>query len=345
VRQSGAKGRVLMPGSELIGRDTDLEKVLRITRAHPLVTLTGIDGIGKTMLALALARELRPYFADGVWLAEFSAVGDARLVPATIAAAVGLELGGGEVSAQRVAQALADRRLLLVLDTCEHVIAVIARVAEAMLGMSSAPHIIATSREALRAGAERVYPVQPLAVPAENVASVDDLLQYGAVRLFIERVGAAEPHFVPDPRSVTMIAAICRSPDGIPLAIELAAARAPVLGVHALAARIDDRFRLLTGGRRTALARRQALRATFDWSYELLAESERLRGPWSDSRQDDRHRLTRPRRARATGFRQKCYSIMCLAPTRHNRGDLSYQWGRIWTDRLPARAESPLAAS
>jgi hypothetical protein len=140
---------------------------------------------------------------------------------------------------------------------------------------------------------------------------------------------------VPDPRSVTMIAAICRSLDGIPLAIELAAARAPVLGVQALAARIDDRFRLLTGGRRTALARHQALRATFDWSYELLAESERLRGPWSDSRQDDRHRLTRPRRARATGFRQKCYSIMCLAPTRHNRGDLSHRWGRIWTDRLP----------
>jgi predicted ATPase len=198
------------------------------------------------MLALALARELRPYFADGVSLAEFSAVGDARLVPATIAAAVGLELGGGEVSAQRVAQALADRRLLLVLETCEHVIAAIAKVAEAMLGISSAPHIIATSREALRAGGERVYPVQPLAVPAENVASVDDLLQYGAVRLFIERVGAAEPHFVPDPRSVTMIAAICRSLDGIPLAIELAAARAPVLGVQALAARIDDRFRLLT---------------------------------------------------------------------------------------------------
>jgi predicted ATPase len=135
-----------MPVSELIGRDTDLEKVLRIARAHPLVTLTGIGGIGKTMLALALARELRPYFADGVWLAEFSAVGDAWLVPATIAAAVGLELGGGEVSAQRVAQALADRRLLLVLDTCEHVIAAIAKVAEAMLGISSAPHIIAPSR-------------------------------------------------------------------------------------------------------------------------------------------------------------------------------------------------------
>jgi predicted ATPase/DNA-binding winged helix-turn-helix (wHTH) protein len=265
-----------MPVSELIGRDTDLEEVSRIARAHPLVTLTGIGGIGKTMLALALACELRPHFADGVWLAEFSAVSDPGLVPATIAAAVGLELGGGEVSAQRVAQALADRRLLLVLDTCEHVIAAAATVAHAMLRVSSVSHIIATSREPLRAGGERVYPVQPLAVPAENVASVDDLLQYGAVRLFIDRVAAADPHFVPDPRSVTMIAAICRSLDGIPLAIELAAARVPALGVQALATRIDDRFRLLTGGRRTALPRHQALRTTFDWSHDLLAESERM---------------------------------------------------------------------
>jgi predicted ATPase len=121
--------------------------VLRVVRAHRLVTLTGAGGIGKTTLALALARELRPHFADGVWLAEFSALADPGLVPATVAAAVGLGLGGGEASAQRVAQALADRRLLLMLDTCEHVIAAAAAMAEAVLGAGSAPHIIATSRE------------------------------------------------------------------------------------------------------------------------------------------------------------------------------------------------------
>jgi hypothetical protein len=140
------------PVSELIGRDAEAEEVLRVARAHRLVTLTGAGGIGKSTLALALARELRPHFADGVWLAEFSALADPGLVPATVAAAVGLELGGGEASAQRVAQALADRRLLLVLDTCEHVIAAAAAMAEAVLGAGSAPHIIATSREPLRAG-------------------------------------------------------------------------------------------------------------------------------------------------------------------------------------------------
>src|SRR3984893_7045376 len=136
------------PVSELIGRDAEVEEVLRLAGAHRLLTLTGAGGIGKTTLALALARELRPHFADGVWLAEFSALADPALVPATVAAAVGLELGGGEASAQRVAQALADRRLLLVLDTCEHVIAAAAAMAEAVLGAGSALHIIATSREA-----------------------------------------------------------------------------------------------------------------------------------------------------------------------------------------------------
>jgi predicted ATPase/DNA-binding winged helix-turn-helix (wHTH) protein len=263
------------PVSELIGREEELSEILNLVTTHRLVTVTGAGGIGKTTLALALARQLRPHFADGVWLAEFSALADPGLVPATVAAAVGLELGGGEVSAQRVARALADRRLLLVLDTCEHVIAAAAAMAEAVLGASSAPHIIATSREPLRAGGEWVYPVQPLAVPAVDVAADDDPPRYGAVRLFIERARAAEPHFAPDPRLIAMIAAICRRLDGIPLAIELAAARAAALGIELLAARLDDRFRLLTGGRRMAQPRHQALRATFDWSYELLVAPER----------------------------------------------------------------------
>ncbi|HZB90048.1 MAG TPA: winged helix-turn-helix domain-containing protein, partial [Stellaceae bacterium] len=262
--------------SELIGRDEELGAILKLVAAHRLVTLIGVGGIGKTRLGLAAARELLPHFADGVWLAELSALADPALVPAVVAAAVGLDLGGGEASVQRVAQALAARRLLLVLDTCEHVIDAAAAMAEAVLRGGSAAHVIATSREQLRAEGEWVYPVPTLSVPPVNATADDDPLQYGAVRLFIERARAAAPGCAPDRRSMTATAAICRRLDGIPLAIELAAARATALGMEELATRLDDRLGLLSGGRRTALPRHQTLRATLDWSYALLSERERV---------------------------------------------------------------------
>jgi predicted ATPase/DNA-binding winged helix-turn-helix (wHTH) protein len=262
------------PVSELIGRDDELAEVVSLMGAHRLVTLTGAGGIGKTRLAVAVARELRPNFADGVWLAQFSSLADPKLVPATVAAAVGLGLGG-EASVQSVAQALAGRRLLLVLDTCEHVIEIAASMAEAALGVGSELRILATSRELLKAEGEWVYRVSPLAVPTADVEQ-GDCLEYGAIRLFLERARAADPRFAPNRPPVESIAAICRRLDGIPLAIELAAARAAALGVEGLAARLDDRFCLLTGGRRTALLRHQTLRATLDWSYELLTEPERV---------------------------------------------------------------------
>jgi predicted ATPase len=162
-----------------------------------------------------------------------------------------------------------------VLDNCEHVIDAAARMAEALLRANPAVHVIATSREPLKAEGEWINPVPPLAVPAGDAEDEDDPLQYGAVRLFIERARAAQRSFAPDRRLAALIAAICRRLDGIPLAIELAAARAAALGLEELAARLDDRFQLLTGGRRTALPRHQTLRATLDWSYELLAEPER----------------------------------------------------------------------
>ena len=260
--------------SELIGRDDDLRETLSLAVRHRLVTLTGPGGIGKTRLALEAARRLLPQFRDGVWFAELSPIAEPDLVPAAIAAAIGLELGG-EISRQLVAQALAKRHLLLVLDTCEHVIEAAAVTAEAVLRAGSAVHI-ATSREPLRAEAEQLYPVPPLPVPRENAAEQDNLLRYGAILLFLQRARASGAQ-VPEARpSATAVASICRRLDGIPLAIELAAARAATLGVEELAAHLDDRFRVLTGGRRTALPRHQTLRATLDWSYELLPEPERV---------------------------------------------------------------------
>jgi predicted ATPase/DNA-binding winged helix-turn-helix (wHTH) protein len=261
------------PVSELIGRAAEVEEVLSLVRAGRLVTLTGPGGIGKTRLALAVARRLLLQFPDGVWLAEFSPLSDPSLVPATVAAAAGLDLGGGELSARRVAQVLAARPMLVVLDTCEHVIDAATTMAEAVLRAGSAASIIATSREPLRAEGEQLYPVPPLAVPPEDA---QDILEYGAVRLFVERARAAEPDLTLDRYRAAAIAAICRRLDGIPLAIEMAAARLAALGVEELARRLDNRLQLLTGGRRTALPRHQTLRATLDWSYELLAEPERV---------------------------------------------------------------------
>ncbi|HET6235154.1 MAG TPA: winged helix-turn-helix domain-containing protein, partial [Acetobacteraceae bacterium] len=262
------------PVSELIGRDDELAEVVNLMGAHRLVTLTGAGGIGKTRLAVAAARALRRRFADGVWLVQLSPLADPKLVPAAVASAVGLELSG-EASVQSVAQALAGRRLLLVLDTCEHIIEVAASMAEAALGAGSELRILATSRELLKAEGEWIYSVPPLAVPTADVEQAD-FFEYGAIRLFLERARAADPRFAPDRPLVELIAAICRRLDGMPLAIEMAAARAAMLGIEALAANLDDRFRLLTSGRRTALLRHQTLRATLDWSYELLTEPERV---------------------------------------------------------------------
>jgi predicted ATPase/DNA-binding winged helix-turn-helix (wHTH) protein len=271
-----AATNVPKPASELIGRDDDLREILSLTGAHQLVTLTGAGGIGKTRLALAAARQLRSRFADGVWLAELSGLADPDLVPATVATAVGLELGPGDVSAQRLAQALAERRLLIVLDTCEHVIAAAAALADAVLQVGRAVHLLATSREPLEVEGEWTYPVPPLTLPVEDAGEGDELLRYGAVQLFVERAQAANPRFMRNQRLLAGIAVLCRRLDGLPLAIEMAAARVSMLTVDEIAARLDDRFRLLTARRRTASPRHQTLRATFDWSYELLPEAERV---------------------------------------------------------------------
>jgi predicted ATPase len=182
----------------------------------------------------------------------------------------------GAISPLSVANALGSKQLLVLLDNCEHVVDAAAQMAEALLRANPAARVIATSREPLRAEGEWVYPVPPLAVPTAGGPDGEDPLRYGAVLLFVERARAAAPHFSPDASDAAAIAGICRRLDGIPLAIELAAARAAALGIEGVAARLDNRFRLLAGGHRTAMPRHQTLRATLDWSYELLTEPERV---------------------------------------------------------------------
>jgi predicted ATPase/DNA-binding winged helix-turn-helix (wHTH) protein len=264
------------PVSELIGRDVELNEILDLSASHRLVTLSGAGGIGKTRLGFEVARHVLPRFADGVWAIELAPLSDPELVPVTVATALRLEPTSGTASPLSVANALCSKQLTLVLDNCEHVVAAAARMAEALLHANPAARVIATSREPLRAEGEWVYPVPSLAVPAEDSPDGEDPLRYGAVRLFVDRTRAAAPHFSPDAGVLAAIAGICRRLDGIPLAIELAAARAAALGIEGLVARLDDRFHLLTGGRRTALPRHQTLRATMDWSHDLLSEAERV---------------------------------------------------------------------
>ena len=261
--------------SELIGRDDVLGEIQNLVSAHRLVTLSGSGGIGKTRLAVAASLRMLSSFADGVWLSDFSPLVDAALVPTRVATAIGLELGGGEVSAQRVAQALAGRKLLLILDTCEHLVAGAAALADAVLRAGESVRVLATSREPLQVEGEWIYPVPPLGVPPDNSETAEDLLRYGAVELFVQRARAVNPRLSLDRRAMSGVAAVCRQLDGIPLAIEMAAAHTSTLRPDEIAARLDDRFQLLIGRRRMALPRHQTLRATLDWSYELLTSSER----------------------------------------------------------------------
>jgi predicted ATPase/DNA-binding winged helix-turn-helix (wHTH) protein len=261
------------PASNIVGRETHLLDVAALVAANRLVTLVGAGGIGKTRLAIELAHRLAPTF-DGVWVAELGSLSDPELVWGAVAAAVGL--GGGPALPARLAAAVGSRRLLLVLDNCEHVVDAAASIAEELLHANAWLRVIATSREPLRADGEWVYRVPPLDVPPEGEQDREAVLQHSAARLFIERTRAAEPGTLLGAGIAAATTKICRRLDGIPLAIELAASRAAALGVEVLAARIEDQLSLLTDGRRTAPARHQTLRATLDWSYGLLTEPERV---------------------------------------------------------------------
>jgi predicted ATPase/DNA-binding winged helix-turn-helix (wHTH) protein len=261
-------------GSELIGRTAAVQQLQEFLYTYRAITLTGPGGIGKTALALEVARSLAPAFHGDRCLVDLVCQLDPTLVPSTVASVLGLKLGGEEISPESVARAIGGKKLLLVLDNCEHVIDAAARLAEAVLHLCPAASIIATSREVLRIEGEQVYRVPPLDVPSQHQEESDVLLRHSAVQLFMARVRTLDSEFSPHGESLRAIAAICRRLDGIPLAIEFAAARAAMLGPDLVLSRLDKRFELLAGGRRTALPRHQTLRATLDWSYDLLPEPE-----------------------------------------------------------------------
>ncbi|WP_244443261.1 winged helix-turn-helix domain-containing protein [Bradyrhizobium sp. Ai1a-2] len=264
---------VPVAGSALIGRSSSKQHLLDVLSAYRMVTLIGPGGIGKSVLALEVARSLFPTLAGDCWFVELASLADPALVPSTVASVLGLELGGREISVESIARAINEERLLLVLDNCEHLAAAAAGFAEAMIRMCPNVCVVATSREILRIEGEYVYRVPPLDVPPPEEAA--DINEYSAVRLFVARLMALGSGFLACTESLPLIASICRHLDGIPLAIEFAAARAATLGIRQIADGLNDCFSLLTAGRRTALPRHQTLRATFDWSYELLPDWER----------------------------------------------------------------------
>jgi predicted ATPase/DNA-binding winged helix-turn-helix (wHTH) protein len=268
--------RTNLPGREtgVIGRSDSMEAIDRDLSRRRIVTIAGPAGIGKTSLAIAIAAALRASFNDAVLFVDLAPIEDPSLVISTLASTLGIALRADEPIAA-IVNHLRDQRILIVLDNCEQVIEAVAGLADRILQETVATHILVTSREPLRIAGERVHRLAPLECPpAKAGITADEAKDYAAVQLFVERATAIVDSFTLDDASAPAVTEICRRLDGIPLAIELAAARVEFFGVPALASRLDDMFAVLTVGRRFALPRHQTLRATLDWGYNLLSPAE-----------------------------------------------------------------------
>ena len=257
------------------GREHDLEEVKGLLNQHKLLTLFGSGGVGKTRLALQVGAEVLDGYHDGVWLADFAPITDLELVPSIIAKELGMTQAEGRRVDESIPQWLKRKKLLLILDNCEHVLESVASVADAVIRTCPDVRMLATSRQALDISGEGVYRLPSLATP-EKLAGLRsaEALDYGAILLFVDRAKAADNRFALTDDNTPVVADICRRLDGIPLAIELAAARVKVLSIPNLAQRLNERFKILTGGSRSALPRQKTLGALIDWSYDLLTPQE-----------------------------------------------------------------------
>jgi predicted ATPase/class 3 adenylate cyclase len=266
--------------TSFVGRAREMVELKRLLDTTRLVTLTGPGGTGKTRLSLQLAAEILDKFPHGVWLVELATISDPALLAETISNAVDVREESGRPPLETLLEALRTRTLLLVLDNCEHLIAESAKIVSSLLRHCPGVKVMASSREPLNVQGETLWPVSALAVPnwsgSEPDLAFQEIAQLEAVHLFVERASLARPDFTLTKENANLVAKICWRLDGLPLALELAAARIKVLPLGQILERLDNRFRLLTGGSRTALPRQQTLGALIDWSYDLLAEPERI---------------------------------------------------------------------
>lgn len=262
--------------TSFVGREREIATVRELLEQNRLLTVTGTAGCGKTRLVLQVAADMVDRWPHGVWLVDLASLADPVLVPQTIASILGVREEPGRRLQDTLVDFLRQKSLLLLMDNCEHLLAACAELAMTLLQKCPQVRVLASSREGLGVPGEQVYQLAPFALPdPERLPPLAELVQHEAIRLFSERALLSQPRFELSEENAAAVAQICHRLDGIPLAIELAAARVKVLPVQQIAERLHDRFRLLTGGSRTALPRQQTLRAAVDWSFDLLSEPER----------------------------------------------------------------------
>jgi predicted ATPase/DNA-binding SARP family transcriptional activator len=281
IRREPRTNNLPLQLTSFVGRVQEMADVRRLLSQSRLVTVTGAGGVGKTRLAIQIANQLCDDYRDGVWLVELAPVAAPGALPQAVMAVLGIREQAGRPLIETLTDYLQEREMLLVLDNCEHVVEASAQLVASLLQKCPDLHILTTSREALGVGGELPWRVRSLSVPdAVSLPSAESVSEYEGVALFVDRASSPVGSFVLNNENAGLVAAVCQTLDGIPLAIELAAAKLKVLSLAQIAERLSDRFRLLTGGSRTAMPRQQTLRAAIDWSYDLLPEAQQATLRW-----------------------------------------------------------------